>query len=202
MSESETAKAVLHRYLVRAREALVWKLDGLTEYEVRRPMVATGTNLLGLVKHVAYTEAEYLGVVFGRPFPQESPFNAPDAEPNVDMWATAEESREAIVELYRTVWAHGDATIEALDLDAPGLVPWWLEDRRETSLRTVLVHVIAETNRHAGHADIVRELIDGSVGLNPVYSNLPDVDPAWWLEYVRRLESVAREAGGLGPEGA
>ncbi len=197
MPESESAKAVLHRYLVRAREALVWKLDGVSEYDVRRPMVPTGTNLLGLVKHVAYTEAEYLGLVFGRPFPEASPADDPDAEPNVDMWATAAESRESILDLYRRVWTHGDATIEALDLDAPGLVPWWSEERRVASLRTVLVHVIAETNRHAGHADILRELIDGAVGLNPVHSNLPDVDPDWWPEYVRRLESVARQAGGL-----
>ena len=77
MPEPEAAKAILHRYLIRAREVLVWKLDGLTEYEVRRPMVATGTNLLGLVKHIAYTEAEYLGLVFGRPFPDANPADAP-----------------------------------------------------------------------------------------------------------------------------
>jgi uncharacterized damage-inducible protein DinB len=197
MSESQTAKADLHRYLMRAREALLWKLDGLTEYQVRRPMVATGTNLLGLVKHVAYTEAEYLGVVFGRPFPESSPVDEPDAEPNVDMWATASESRESIVDLYRRVWAHGDATIEALDLDTEGVVPWWSEDRRVTSLQTVLVHLVAEANRHAGHADILRELIDGSTGLNPAHSNLPDVDPAWWTEYAQHLEAVARQAAGL-----
>jgi len=197
MSGPDGFKADLHRYLMRAREALVWKLDGLTEYEVRRPMVASGTNLLGLVKHVAYTEAGYLGEVFGRPFPEPNPADEPDAEPNVEMWATATESREAILDLYRRVWAHGDATVEALDLVTRGSVPWWPEARRRVSLQTVMVHVIAETNRHAGHADILRELLDGSAGLNPAHSNLPDVDPAWWPEYVRRLESVARQAGGL-----
>jgi hypothetical protein len=197
MFEPEVAKSDLRRYLMRAREALVWKLEGLTEYEVRRPMVPTGTNLLGLVKHCAYTESEYLGMVFGRPFPQPNPVDEPGAEPNVDMWATAAESRESIVDLYQEVWAHSEATIEALDLDARGLVPWWPEDRRVTSLHTVLVTLIAETNRHAGHADILRELLDGSVGLNPAHGNLPDVGPDWWPQYVERLEAVARHVGGL-----
>ena len=194
---TQSAKQVLHLYLVRAREALLWKLDGLIEYDVRRPMVATGTNLLGLVKHVALTEAEYLGMVFGRPFLEAFPDLAPDAEPNADMWARADEPRQAITDLYRRVWAHGDQTIADLDLEAEGLVPWWPEERRVVTLHQVLVHVVAETNRHAGHADIIRELIDGSAGLNPVFSNLPDVDAAGWAAHVQRLESVAREAGGV-----
>ena len=194
---TQSAKQVLHLYLVRAREALLWKLDGLSEYDVRRPMVATGTNLLGLVKHVALTEAEYLGMVFGRPFLEAFPDLAPDAEPNADMWARADEPRQAITDLYRRVWAHGDQTIADLDLEAEGLVPWWPEERRVVTLHQVLVHVVAETNRHAGHADIIRELIDGSAGLNPVFSNLPDVDAAGWAAHVQRLESVAREAGGV-----
>lgn len=123
MSAAEAAKADLNRCLVRAREALLWKLDGLTEYEVRRPMAATGTNLLGLVKHVAYVESEYLGVVFGRPFPESSPVDEPDFEPDVGMWTTASESRDSIVNTFHRVWAHGDATIAALDLDTSGLVP-------------------------------------------------------------------------------
>ena len=194
---TQSAKQVLHLYLVRAREALLWKLDGLSEYDVRRPMVATGTNLLGLVKHVACTEAEYLGMVFGRPFPESLPDIAEDAEPNADMWARTDESPQSIADLYRRVWAHGDRTIEELELDDEGLVPWWPADRQVVTLHRVLIHVVAETNRHAGHADILREVIDGAAGLNPVFSNLPDVDADWWPSYVQRLESVAREAGGL-----
>src|SRR2546427_1998856 len=99
-------KGDLHRYLQAAREALLWKLDGLSEYDVRRPMVPTGTNLLGLVKHVASVEAGYLGGTFDRPFPEPQPWFEDGAEPNADMWATEEESREQIVGLYRRVWAH------------------------------------------------------------------------------------------------
>ena len=87
-------KADLGRYLQRGRDALVWKLDGLSEYDVRRPLVPTGTNLLGLVKHVASVEAGYLGATFDRPFPESLPWLDDDAEPNADMWATAAESRE------------------------------------------------------------------------------------------------------------
>jgi uncharacterized damage-inducible protein DinB len=190
-------KADLHRYLQAGREALLWKLDGLSEYDVRRPMVATGTNLLGIVKHVASVEAGYLGETFGRPFEEPLPWFEDGAEPNADMWATAEESREQIVGLYRRVWAHSDATVDALPLDAIGQVPWWPPDRREVTLHRILVHMIAETDRHAGHADIVRELIDGAVGLRVDNDNMAPGDQAWWERYRRRLERVAREAGSV-----
>lgn len=192
----QDAKADLQHYLRLAREALVWKLDGLSEYDVRRPLVPTGTNLLGLVKHVASVESGYLGEVFGRPFPEALAWLGDDAEPNADMWATAEESRAGIVDLYRRVWDHSDATIEALPLDAPGAVPWWPAPADAVDLHVILVHMIAETNRHAGHADVLRELIDGSSGLRSDNSNLPDTDAAWWAEYRQRLEDAALAAAG------
>ncbi len=185
----------LHRYLQAGRDALSWKLDGLSEYDVRRPLVPTGTNLLGLVKHVATMDAEYFGVVFGRPFPEPLPWMDDDAEPNADMWATADESRQQIVDLYHRAQAHSDATIRELPLDSAGRVPWWAEGRQEVTLHRILAHVIAETHRHAGHADIVRELIDGSAGLGPTNDNLAPGDRTWWSEYRDRLERVARDAG-------
>ena len=188
-------KADLHRYLQGARDALLWKLEGLTEYDLRRPMTPTGTNLLGLVKHVASLELGYLGDTFGRPSGEPLPWFEDDAEPNADMWATADESRELIVALYHRAWAHADATIDALPLDAVGRVPWWPADRAEVTLHRILVHMIDETSRHAGHADIVRELVDGSVWLRDGRENLPPVDQAWWQGYTARLERVAREAG-------
>jgi uncharacterized damage-inducible protein DinB len=188
-------KADLHRYLQTGRDALLWKLDGLSEYDVRRPLVPTGTNLLGLVKHVASVEIGYFGETFGRPSIEPLPWFADDAEDNADMWATADESREDIISLYHRAWAHSDATIEALALDAIGNVPHWPEDRREVTLHRILVHMIAETHRHAGHADLVRELIDGSVGLRKDNDNLPPGDGAWWEQFRDRLERAAREAG-------
>lgn len=186
-------KADLHVYLQDAREVLLWKLERLSEYDLRRPMTATGTNLLGLVKHVTGAEAAYFGAAFGRPFDGPRLWFAGDAEPNADMWAAAGETREQIVGLYQRVWAHSDATIESLPLDAVGRVPWG--DRREVTLYRVLVHVVAETHRHAGHADIVRELIDGVVGQREGSGNVAPGDSAWWDNYRSRLERVAREAG-------
>ncbi|TDE32979.1 DinB family protein [Nonomuraea mesophila] len=194
MNELEL-KSDLRLYLQRAREALVWKLDGLSDYDVRRPLTPTGTNLLGVVKHVAGTEADYLGGVFDRPFPEPLPWMSEAAEPNADMWATADESREDIVGLYHRVWAHSDATIDALAIDAVGAVPWWGEKGRRVTLGRIVTHMIVETNRHAGHADIVRELIDGAAGMQQGNDNLPQGDPAWWEAYRARLEQVAREAG-------
>jgi hypothetical protein len=186
-------KADLHGYLQEGRDALVWKLDGLSEYDIRRPVVRTGTNLLGVVKHVASMELGYFGEVFGRPSGVPLPWLDEGAEPNADMWATPDQSREEIVGLYHRAWAHSDATIGALPLDAIGRVPWW-GDHGEVTLHKILVHMIAETHRHAGHADLVRELIDGAAGVSQEYDNLPPGDQAWWESYRARLEDAAREA--------
>ena len=120
-------------------------------------MTRTGTNLLGLVKHVASVEVGYFGEVFDRPSGIELPWFADGAPDNADLWATADESREQIVELHHRCAAHSDATIDALPLDAVGNVPWW-GDRGRVTLHQMLVHMSVETARHAGHADIVREL--------------------------------------------
>ncbi|MFB6783270.1 DinB family protein [Streptomyces sp. NPDC056352] len=188
-------KADLLRYLQAAREALLWKLDGLSEYDIRRPLTPTGTNLLGLVKHVASVELGYFGDTFGRPSGEALPWFADDAEPNADMWATADESREQIVGLYHRAWKHSDTTISGLTLDEIGHVPWWPKERSEVTLHHILVHMIAETHRHAGHADIVRELIDGAVGLRDGNDNMPPGDQLWWENHRLRLERVANEVG-------
>jgi uncharacterized damage-inducible protein DinB len=189
-----TAKTDLHSYLRGAREDLLWKLDGLSEYEVRRPMTPTGTSLLGIVKHVARVD-HYFGECFGRPFGEPLPWFGDDAEPNADFWVPADVTREETLGLCRRAWGHSDETIDSLPLDAVGDVPWWPQGRRRVTLHRLLVHMVAETHRHAGHADILRETIDGAAGLRASASNLPDVDPAWWAEYRERLEQVARKAG-------
>lgn len=189
------AKSDLHRYLKRAREALLWKLDGLCEYDAHRPMTPTGTNLLGLLKHVASVQAGYLGETFDRPFPEPVPWLDDGAEPNADMWAAEDESREMIIGFYERVNAHCDATVDALDLESLGQVPWWPAERSEVTLHRILVHLISETERHAGHADIVRELIDGGAGLSEGNDNLPSHDAQWWQDYRARLEAVAEKSG-------
>ena len=184
----------LRRYLQEAREALVFKLDGLSPYDLRRPLVPTGTNLLGLVKHMAGVEAGYLGATFGRPFPEPMPWMDDAAPDNADMWATLDESRDGLVNLYRRVWAHSDATIAQVPLHGTGRVAWWPAERNTVTLHRILVHLISETHRHAGHADIVRELIDGAAGLRAVNDNLPSGSPEWWADYRAGLERTARQA--------
>jgi Protein of unknown function (DUF664) len=74
-------------------------------------------------------------------------------------------------------------------------VPWWPGNRSEVTLHKILVHMIAETDRHAGQADIVRELIDGAAGLRAGNDNMAPGDSAWWEGYRSRLELAAREVG-------
>lgn len=190
---TNSEKEDLRRYLQAARDVLVWKLDGLSEYDIRRPMTRTGTNLLGLVKHMIGVELGYFGPTFGRRVP-DLPAWLRSEELNVDMWARADESRADIIETYRRTWAFADATIEEHDLDAPGFVKHWPENRRDVTLHRILVHVVTEIHRHAGHADIVRELIDGAAGMKAGDDNLAPGDQAWWAEYNDRLETAAREA--------
>jgi hypothetical protein len=185
------AKTQLHEDLRGTREAMLSKLDGLSEYDVRRPLTPTGTNLLGLIKHLSTWEARYFGEVFGRPFPEPVPRWDDKAARGTDIWATEHETRAEIVDRFRRVGDHSDATITALDLDASGHVPWW--PRPDVSLFDVLVHMLTETSRHAGHADILREQLDGAVGIAVQ-------DTAFWENRRAEIERAARAADPAGPE--
>ncbi len=180
-------KEELHRRLRASRAALLSRLDGLSEYDLRRPMTPTGTNLLGLVKHLAGLEYGYLGESFGRPA-QETMSWIEDGSiwQGADMWAAAEEPSEYILGLYERACAHADGVIAALDLEAPGSVAHWPEGRRETTLGVLLIRMVAETAQHAGHADIVRELIDGKGG-----PDQDSIDEAAWQEYITRIQAAA-----------
>jgi Protein of unknown function (DUF664) len=190
-------KERLLEYLRSTRAAVVGKIDGLSEYDARRPRTPTGTNLLGLVKHLAGVEIGYFGATFGRPFPDPPAWLDDavfDADPNADLYATADESREEIVGLYRRAWAHADATVTALPLSAVGRVPHWPAERAVVTLHHILVHVLADSARHAGHADILRETVDGVVGLRVEGDNMPSADPEFWVAHVARVEAAARAA--------
>ncbi|MFD0367587.1 DinB family protein [Streptomyces sp. NPDC127114] len=191
----EFAKDNLHGRLRRDRKALLWKLDGLSEYDARRPLTATGTNLLGLVKHVATVEARYFGEVFDRPSPEGLP-RWQDYDGS-DLWASEDETRDQIIGFYRRTWEHADATINELPLDAPGHVPWWPEPSPNTNLFAVMVHVLGESIRHAGHADILREALDGRTGLRPEYEQQIDAEAR--AAYCAKIEQAARSAAATKP---
>jgi hypothetical protein len=192
----EFAKEHLHAHLRQVREALVWKLDGLGEYDVRRPLTSTGTNLLGLVKHLAVWESRYFGEVFGRPFPEPLPRWDDEAANDAAFWATERETRDEIIGLYRRVWEHTDATIDALPIDAPGYVPWWDD---HVKLFNIMVHMLSDTTRHAGHADILREQLDGTVGMTAKSAAWHGHDSAFWEERRAQIEQAARAAAPAGP---
>jgi uncharacterized protein DUF664 len=188
MSAQASIAADLQRYLQDARERVLSSLDGLSEYDIRRPLTPTANNLLGLIKHLAGVEFGYLGDSVGRPGPVRLPWVEDESIwDSADMWATAEQSREYIVDLYRRAWRHSDESIEQLGLDAPARVAWWPEERWDTTLGSLLVRMVAETAQHAGHADILRETVDGRAGRD--HDEIGDT--AWWARHVERVRVAA-----------
>lgn len=152
-------KEVLWSRLCEARAVMLTKLDGLSEYDRRRPVTPTGTNLLGLVKHLAGEEYGYLGETFARPPSIRPTWFRDDPYTEIDMSATPDESSEYIVDVYRAACAHADETIRCHHLASRGRVPHWPANR-QASLGSMLVLMVGETAQHAGHAEIVREVID------------------------------------------
>ena len=181
-------KDVLKDYLQGARDVLLWKLEGLSERDMRLPRTPTGTNLLGIVKHALNTEVIYFGPTFGREWPTpEELVSADDPDPLAGWYATETETAAGIVDLYRRVQAFADETIDAIPLDAIGYVAHW--GGAEVSLHEIMVHKTVDLQRHAGHADVLRQQFDGSVGLLPGHSNLPDDTD--WPAHLQRLTAIA-----------
>lgn len=185
-------KDVLTNYLQGARDVLLWKLAGVAERDLRLPRTPTGTNLLGLVKHALNTEVIYFGPTFGRAWPTPDELvPADDPDPLSDCYATETETAAEIVDRYRRVQVFADDTIDALPLDAIGHVAHWRG--KEVTLHEIIVHVTVDLQRHAGHADILREQLDGSVGLLPGTSNVPAGTD--WPAYAQRLTAIADRFG-------
>ena len=151
--EKESLQAALDRQ----RDVMLWKLEGLSDEEVRRPMTPSGTNLLGLVKHLGGVEYGWFCETFGRPM-EPMPFD--ENEPDADFRVRPDETTEDVLAFYGRARAAADQAIAETDIDATGTS--WFGDA--VSMRWVLIHLLEETARHAGHADIARELIDGTTG--------------------------------------
>ena len=178
-------KTELLRVLQAGRAVMLAKVDGLGEYDVRRPLTPTGTNLLGLVKHLAGLEYGYLGEAFGRPPVERPSWFRDDPYDEIDMWATPDESREYVVGVYRQACAHADVTVDSLELSSPGYVAHWAD--RETTLGVLLIRMVAETSQHAGHADILREQLDGRIGGEATVA----ADVAFWDARRAEVQAVA-----------
>jgi hypothetical protein len=179
--------------LDRLNQAVLYKLEGLSEYDLRRPMTLTATNLLGVTMHLASLQSEYFGETFGRPFPRASEFyflTDEDEDPHGDLWVRPEYSSTWLMGLYRATWEHAQETVAVTELDSIGRIP--TPPYAEMTLAAMLVHMVQETARHVGHMDVVRELIDGAVGRFAADPNITDGYD--WAAYRARVEAAAREA--------
>lgn len=209
--DEEARRALVRRHLQDVREAVLWKLEGLSERDARRPLTPTGTNLAGLVKHCANVEYGYFGPTFGRTWAGDHEAGAGtargdsaglvtdeqyDADPQADWFLTADESVTGVVDLYRRVWTFADETLD-LPLDTTGRVPHWPAERSAVTLESIAWHVVIDLTRHAGHADILREGLDGVVGRYAGRDNMPGAGElsGGWSGYVANLQRLADEAG-------
>ena len=139
------------------RATLLMKIDGVSDTDLRRPMVPSGTTLLGMVKHLAYVERWWFRRVF---LDQDVSFPWTDDDPDADFRIEENETTEDIVRLYQGECEEIRAVVRDASLDDMAR----FEPRSDFSLRWILTHMIEETARHNGHADILREQIDGSTG--------------------------------------
>lgn len=156
-----TERETLHDSLNRHRDMVLWKLDGIDDESLRRPVVPSGTNLLGLVKHLAAVEYGWFCLTFGR---ETEPLPFDDDDEDADLRVDSDETTADVLAFYARARAAADGTISGLDLDTVAEPAW---AAYEVSLRWVLVHMIEETARHLGHIDLAREMIDGMTGYRP-----------------------------------
>lgn len=148
-------REVLLAYLTHLRDTMVRLSHGLTDEQLRAPGVPSGTSLLGLVHHLTGVEMHWFQRVFlGEEVPIE-----------LSMRVPAGVTRDEVVAAYRQACARTNAIVgDCPDLTRRSAIANPGEDTRDT-LRSILVHMVEETARHAGHADILREQIDGVTGL-------------------------------------
>ncbi|KAA0978994.1 DinB family protein [Paeniglutamicibacter gangotriensis] len=188
----EELKKHLMTYLDNAREAVLWKAEGLSDSNVSRPMVGSGTNILGVIQHLATVEYGYFVECLGHTVTDERHLTLmADEEAGADMWVPAEIPRTEIIDFYRRAIETANKNIAALDTDVPATVPWWKPETRKTTLGRLLLHMNVETSRHSGHIDIIRELIDGSTGLYRDNTNIPAYEPAAWAALQEKIRNAS-----------
>ena len=151
--EKESLQVALERH----RDAVLWKLEGLGDDDLRRQMTPSGTSLLGLVKHLAAVEYGWFCDTFGR---EAEPMPFDEDDPDADLRIRPDETTDADLAFYGRARAAADRAIDELEVEDTGTA-WFGET---VTMRWVLIHMVEETARHAGHLDIIRELIDGATG--------------------------------------
>ncbi|WP_172806311.1 DinB family protein [Aeromicrobium choanae] len=184
-------------YLQRGHRAVLRAVHGVEEYDARRPLTPTGTNLLGLVKHLAIVELEYVASCAGFRSDLGTPWESTtEEEDDSDLWLAADESAQAVIDLYVAVGEHTARACAELPEDSPAKVPWWSEP--DTTFDHLLVHLVSETAQHAGHLEILREGLDGQG--DSWDESRSERDAAWWAALNERITAAAepfRDAGSV-----
>lgn len=189
----DNSKELLQEYLNDARNAVLYKAQGLSEHLARKPLTLTGTHVLGVLHHLAITEYGYFGSCLGREITNPYVLNLLETDdPQADFLPPAQLLASDIIDLYSEAIAFCNEGINALPLDAPAHVPWWVR-RSNTTLEQLMIHMIAETSRHAGHLDIVREQLDGLAGLRAEAPNLPNYSSTQWSRQFADLNALAEQ---------
>lgn len=154
-------RAMLVAFLDFQRESMVSKLAGLTEEQARWTPTPIGNSLISLVQHLAWVESWWFRVCFAG---DAEAYRWPEDDPDADFKVADDATIGDVVALYRSEWALANDIVRAApSLDAPAA--YTKREDGVPTLRWILNHMIEETARHAGHADITRELIDGATGL-------------------------------------
>jgi uncharacterized damage-inducible protein DinB len=147
----------LNAFLDFHRATLLWKVDGLSDEDLRRPMVPSGTSLLGLVKHLADVEQSWFVERFAGREPRIQLWREDD--PGATWRIEPDETTPQILDLYRAACEDSRKAVEGTSPDDVAK-----QAQRGETLRWIMSHMIQETARHNGHADILREMIDGQTG--------------------------------------
>jgi uncharacterized damage-inducible protein DinB len=159
VGEQQTLESFLDYY----RDTILWKVSGMSNEELRKAIVPSGWSCLGMVKHLAYVERNWFRVRFAGE--RDLPVPWTDEDPDADFRIEPEETTDQILQFYRNEFERSRSIAASASLD--DLAAEWPADRppeKRPNLRWIYVHMIEETARHAGHLDVVRELIDGTTG--------------------------------------
>jgi uncharacterized damage-inducible protein DinB len=155
-TRSASERELLVTFLDAQRAVILRKAAGVSDEDLRRTLTPTGLSLLGLIKHLAYVEQGwfqegFLGEEHDHPWTKE--------DPDADFRIEPSETTDAILAFYQAKVERSRQIVAAHSLDEIAR-----KGRHQTSLRWIVLHMIEETARHAGHADLMRETIDGSTG--------------------------------------
>ncbi len=168
MTDTDVEKQTLMAYLNAEREAALAIVDGLHDDALRTPVVPSGWSPIGLLWHLGGAELYWFQIVLAGRMPRLEGNEGEDGDKGPRTPFLTDEPVAEVIEAYRAQCRRSDDVLATLSLDAaplgpidPGMV------QLSTSVRTVVLHMIEETARHAGHLDIARELIDGTTGLGP-----------------------------------